>query len=100
MIKRLGPLNYLVKVGNQIRKVHLDHLLSNGLSSGGLREETETEDWDSVPLDITLITDTNPSPEVESQNDSADNTTETRSSRYPQRDHRPVKRFELIEFCN
>jgi len=71
--------------------------LSNGSSSGGLREETETEDWDSVPLDIK---DTNPSPEVESQNDSADNTTETRSSRYPQRDCRPVKRFELIEFCN
>jgi len=44
VIKRLGPLKYLVKVGNQIRKVHVDHLLSNGSSSGGLRDETETED--------------------------------------------------------
>jgi len=64
--------------------------LSNGSSSGGLREETEIEDWDFVPFD----------PTPESQNDRADNTAETRSSRYPQRDHRPVKRFEMIEFCN
>jgi len=69
--------------------------LLNGSSSGGLRDKIETENWDSVPFDIAH---TNLTPEVKSQNDSADNTAGRRSSRYPQRDRRPVKYFELIEF--
>ena len=36
VIKRLGPLNYLVKMSNQTRKVHVEHLLSNDSSSSGL----------------------------------------------------------------
>ena len=31
-MKRLGSLNYLVKTGNQTKKVHVDHLLADSVN--------------------------------------------------------------------
>ena len=44
VIKRLGPLNYLVKIGKQTKKVHVDHMLPNSLTHQDLKENDTTED--------------------------------------------------------
>ena len=50
--KRLGPLNFSVKIGNQTKKVHVDYMLPNSLTDKDLKEVDTTEDWDSVPLEV------------------------------------------------
>lgn len=39
VVKQLGPLNYLVKIGNQTKKVHVDHMLPNSLTDKDLKEK-------------------------------------------------------------
>ena len=36
VVKQLGPLNYLVKIGNQTKKVHIDYMLPNSLTDNDL----------------------------------------------------------------
>ena len=66
VVKRLGLLNYLVKLGNQTKKIHVDHMLLNSSSSKDLEEKCTTEDWDFVPVekppsDVTPSASANPS---------------------------------------
>ena len=94
-MKRLGPLNYLVKTGDQTKKVHVDHLLAG---STNVSDPAAADDWHVIPLDVPITC----SPAAtESSPHQVDAQTEgSRHSRYPQRDRRPVKHSELIEFCN
>ena len=52
VVKRLGPLNYLVKLGNQTKKIHVDHKLLNSSSRNDLKERCTTEDWDFVAMKV------------------------------------------------
>ena len=91
IVKRLGPLNYLVKTGDQTKKVHVDHLLAG---STNVSDPAAADVWDVIPLDKPITC----SPAAtESSPHQVDAQTEgSRHSRYPQRDRRPVKCFELI----
>ena len=93
VVKQLGPLNYLVKIDNQTKKVHIDHMLPNSLTENDLTEKSTTDDWDFGPLEIPPTQE--PTTNNDSPSASSNDSTETR--RYPQRSRRPVKRFELVE---
>ena len=89
--KRLGPLNYLIKIGDRIKKVHIDHLLPRSLNNE-LSSKENTENWEFLPLNIpTEEVPANVEPPVNTNIPSEGN------RRYPQRTRVPVKRFELIE---
>ena len=96
VVKRLGPLNYLVKIGNQTKKVHVDHMLPNSLTDQNLKENDTTEDWDFVPLEVSP-TEPPTSNDTPSASDSSSDNTHAETRRYPQRTRRPVKRFEMVE---
>ena len=96
VVKQLGPLNYLVKIGNQTKKVHVYHMLPNSLTDKDLKENDTTEDWDFVPLELPP-TEPPTSNDTPSANDSCSDNTHAETRRYSQRSHRPVKCFELVE---
>ena len=93
VVKRLGPLNYLVKLGNQTKKIHVDHMLLNSSSNNDLKGKDITEDWDFVPVEVPprdVPPELSPSDVTPSTSINPTESIETR--RYPQRTHRPVKR--------
>ena len=45
-------LNYLVKIGNQMKKVHVDHMLPNSLTDNDMTEKSTTDDWDFGLLEM------------------------------------------------
>ena len=95
MVKRLGPMNYLAKVGDQAKKVHVDHLMAAHRDSSS---RAAADDWKILPFRSPVAT---PQIDIDVSSDNTNVPIETgpASRRYPQRDRRPVKRFELIEFC-
>ena len=86
-------MNYLLKIGDQTKKVHVDHLMA---TNSDLSDKTLSDDWDTIPFELPSTT---PQDETDSSSNHTENPLETRPARYPQRERRPVKRFELIEFC-
>ena len=94
--KRLGPLNFSVKIGNQTKKVHVDYILPNSLTDKDLKEVDTTEDWNSVPLEVSP-TEPLTSSDTPSASASCNDNTHTETRRYPQRSHKSVKCFELVE---
>ena len=42
-------IQYLVKTGNQPKKIHIDHLLPDSLPGNYLKGKCTTEDWDFNP---------------------------------------------------
>ena len=88
-------MNYLVKVGDQTKKVHVDHLMA---AHRDFSNRAAADDWDILPFRSPVTT---PQIDMDVSNDNTNVPIETGSAsrRYPQRDLRPVKRFELIEFC-
>ena len=93
VVKWLGPLNYLVKIGNGTKKVHIDHMLSNRVTDNDLTEKSTTDDWDSLPFQIPPTEE----PPTSNNSPTASSNDNTEARRYPQRLHRPVKRYELVE---
>ena len=45
VVKWLRPLNYLVKIGNQTKKVYVDHMLPNSLTEKDLKKMTPLRIW-------------------------------------------------------
>lgn len=91
--KRLGPLNYLVKMGDRIKKVHIDHLLTKCLMNDGSGDKEATENWDFVPLDITTEeppVDAEPPINGDSPRNVTSTSCTTETRRYPQRTRAPV----------
>ena len=81
-MKRLGA------TGDQTKKVHVDHLLA------GSTNVSDPAAVDVIPLDTPITC--SPAATESSPHQADDQTEETRHSRYPHRDRRPVKCFELI----
>ena len=81
VVKWLGPLNYLVKMGNGMKKVHIGHILPNRVTDNDLTEKGTTDDWDSLPFQIP------PTEESPTSNDSpsASSSDNAETRRYPQR---------------
>ena len=67
-------------------------------ANSDLSDKGSANDWDTIPFKSPLVI---PQDETDPSSGHADNPIEMRppSCRYPQRDQRPVKRFELTEFC-
>ena len=89
-----------MKIGDQTKKVHIDHLLPNGLTSHSSMGKNTTEDWDYIPLDnLPEEPQANVEPPVnnDSPSDDASTGSTVESRRYPQQTCAPVKCFELIE---
>ena len=82
-------------IGNQTKKVHVKHMLPNSLTDKSLKKDT-TEDWDFVPLEVPP-TEPPTSNDTPSASDSSSDNSHAETRRYPQRSHRPVKHFELVE---
>ena len=68
VIRRLGPLSHLVKVGRQLRYVHVDHLLRTERENSEegfddvFPEERAVIMWSTSPSAATCV----PEPEIES----------------------------------
>ena len=93
--EEIGTTKLLGENRGPDKKVHVDHLLAG---STNVSDPAAADDWDVIPLDMPI---TYSPAATESLPHQVDAQTEgSRHSRYPERDRRLVKRFELIEFCN
>ena len=45
MVKRLGPLNHLVKISDQTKKVHVNYLMA---ANSDLSDKGSADDWDTI----------------------------------------------------
>ena len=50
VMQRLGPLSYMVKVQDQLRHVHIDHLLSGSVHGNNETEEAHDDIDNHVPV--------------------------------------------------
>ena len=88
-------MNYLVKIGDQTKKVHVDHLMAAHMD---FSNRAAADDWDILPF-RSPVTTPHVETDVSSDNTNVPIETGTAGRRYPQQDRRPMKCFELIEFC-
>lgn len=93
VVKTLGLMNYLIKTGDQVKKFHADPLM---VANSDSSDKTLSDDWDTIPFEILSAV---PQKKSDSASNHAENLLETMPAKYPQRERRPVKCFELIEFC-
>ena len=64
VVKRLGPMNYLVKIGDQTKKVHVDHLMA---AHKDFSNRAAADDWDILPF-RSPVTTTHVETDVSSNN--------------------------------
>ena len=79
-----------------MKKVHVDHHLMAANSDSSDKTLSAADDWDTIPFEILSAV---PQNKPDSASNHTDNLLEIMPAKYPQRQQRPMKRFELIEFC-
>ena len=67
-----------------------------GVNSDSSDKTLLSDDWNTISFELPSAV---PQNENDSTSDNTENPLDVRPARYPQWVLRPVKRFELIEFC-